>query len=66
MIGRADISSILDDLSASSFADILSEAASKALPNDPGDAGPNLEEAPAELEEDIRGEDGRSGMGGTA
>ena len=56
VIGRADISAILDDLSDSRFADILSDAASMALPNDPGDAGPNLEEAPAELEEDTLGE----------
>ncbi len=55
VIGRADISSILDDLSASGFADILSKAASMALPNDPGNASPNPEEAPTELEEDIRG-----------
>ena len=53
--GQADISAILDNLSTSSFADILYQAASQTLPDDPGDVGPILEEAPAELEEDIRG-----------
>ena len=55
VIGRSDISSILGNLSVSSFADILSQAASKALPDDPGDDGPNVEEAPPELKEEIRG-----------
>ena len=53
--GQADISAILDNLSTSSFADILYQAASQTLPDDLGDVGPILEEAPGELEEDIRG-----------
>ena len=53
--GQADISAILDNLTTSSFADILYQAASQTLPDDLGDVGPILEEAPAELEEDIRG-----------
>ena len=52
---QADISAILDNLSPKSFADILYQAAAQAQPDDPGDVGPILEEAPAELEEDIRG-----------
>ncbi|MDE2715753.1 MAG: protein DpdJ [Chloroflexota bacterium] len=52
---QADISAILDNLSPKGFADILYQAASQALPDDPGDVGPILEEVPAELEWDIRG-----------
>ena len=52
VIRQTDIPSVLD---ASDFAEILSQAASRTLPDDPGDGGPSLEEAPAELEEEIRG-----------
>ena len=55
VIRQADIASVLDILDASALAEILSQAASKSLPDDPGDDVPNLEEAPAELEEEIRG-----------
>lgn len=52
---QADISAVLDSLSTSSFADIFYQAASQTLPDDPGDVGPILEEAPVELQEDVRG-----------
>ena len=53
--GKTDFASVLDDLPDSNFAEILSRAASQARPDDLSDVGPNYHEAPAELEEEIRG-----------
>ena len=51
----ADIPTVLDDLAGSNIAEMLSDAASQTLPQDSSDVSPNYEEAPAELEEEIRG-----------
>ena len=52
---QTDLPAVLDSLATSNFAVLLAEAASQSLPQDPSDIGPNLEEIPIELEEEIRG-----------
>ena len=52
---QTQLSAVLDGISTLNFASLLSEAASQSLPQDPGDVGPNHEETPGELEEEIRG-----------
>ena len=51
----ADISTVLDDLAGSNITEMLSDASSQTLPHDPSDVSPTYEEAPVELEEEIRG-----------
>ena len=52
---QTDLTAVLDGISTVNFATLLSEAASQSLPQDLSDVGPNHEETPGELEEEIRG-----------